>query len=137
MLNEKKQLFQHVRYEYTRFVAASNYIVYGHQEIILHDLVIESFLLHTRSLYEFFVCKKKKKYPDDLRIGDFLADKPEFNLKYIEKNKWRLDQHLSHISKTRVTKKDSWDIEKIRNEIDQAWQIFVNKLKMDNPNLIK
>ena len=90
---------------------------------------LESLLLHTRVLREFFYYwefrndKINRQKPDDVIAEDFIPDwtshRPPIG-QYLRENKERLDKSLAHLSTLRVQYKRTdkrWDIASLRREL--------------------
>jgi hypothetical protein len=101
----------------------------------LHSAMLESFLLHARTLRDFFLDDKKKR-PDDVLAGDFFEvfetwteARPSLG-PYLSQNKKRLDKSLAHISYARLDFKvaSKWDISAVLRELDLIWQTFLKTL---------
>jgi hypothetical protein len=100
-----------------------------YREKVESDALLESFLLHVRNLVEFF--KAIKRNNDDLRSIDFLdkSGKPieRISVDLPEKDKRDLHEYLSHMTKTRVTKR-TWKVEQLRQKVNAAMREFLDKL---------
>jgi hypothetical protein len=105
---------------------------------------IESLLVHTRVLREFFYYywnfkeqnyrREERRYPDDVIaqdfIGDWIACCPTIG-PYLSKHKDRLDKSLAHLSTERVEykqKEKRWEIETIQGELHRAIDRFKERL---------
>ncbi|MGD0898699.1 MAG: hypothetical protein ABR915_12755, partial [Thermoguttaceae bacterium] len=97
----------------------------------LRSAMLESFLLHARTLRDF-LCHDKKRWDDDVLAGDFFKV-PETWTKvrpqlgpYLTQNKMRLDKTLAHISyaRLRFRANDEWDISAVLRELDLIWRAF-------------
>src|SRR5262245_33972504 len=97
---------------------------------------LESLLLHTRVLREFFYYwefrndKAKRQKPDDVIAEDYIPDwtshRPPIG-PYLRENKERLDKSLAHLSTLRVQYKrleKRWDIAALRRELLPAIETF-------------
>jgi hypothetical protein len=99
------------------------------------SMVLESFLVHTRVLRDFF-CRDRGQ-PDDVFAGEFVVgwkmpSVSEYG--YLFSQKDRLDKALAHLTTTRV-KYDSdgkgWSVLEIKNEIETMIERFVDELSQD------
>jgi len=139
----KKSLIKaigHVAYEIQLFHVA--YAMWLKPEINRNDLLrnvfIETFILHTRNLYEFFY-RQKKNQPrvDDMIVDDFLSNKrliifranrtkkTEIDRIFIKK---RADKELAHISYYRLRKTPTtkaWKIPEIYNQMQKTIKAFL------------
>ncbi len=106
---------------------------------------IESLLVHTRVLREFFYyfwdfnkqnykSTGRKIYDDDVIAQDFIPDWIDFCPTigpYLSKHKDRLDKSLAHLSTKRVEykqKEKRWEIETIQGELHRAIDRFKERL---------
>lgn len=100
--------------------------------------LLESLLLHTRVLHDFFYPNKKKKpRPDDVLASHFIPDwdtrcprKPE----YIGKQKKRLNKALAHLTTARLgydSDGKKWNVTAIRNEMHDVIEQFIGRLPQD------
>lgn len=97
--------------------------------------ILESFLLHSRVLHEFF-CREKSVKEDDLKARHFATGWTfeEAETPYLkEQEKW-LHKSLAHLSKARVehaAEGAEWDLIRIKDEISQLIVRFECKLDAD------
>ncbi len=94
----------------------------------LWNIILEAALLHARNLYEFFSRKRCAK--DDMLAGHFVKSKDgsfwtSGKLGYLASLKQDINKALSHLTYTRVSKKPCWDVERIRDEIEDAYAEFL------------
>ena len=105
------------------------------QDHRLHSAILESFLLHARTLRDF-LCDDHKRHRDDVLAGDFFGA-PEMWTKvrpplgpYLPENRKRLNRALAHISYARLgfRARKEWDISAVLRELDLIWQSFLAAL---------
>lgn len=106
---------------------------------------IESLLVHTRVLREFFYyfwdfkerkykAKREKRYDDDVIAQDFISDWSDHCPaigRYLGDHKERLDKSLAHLSTLRVRFKQTekrWNVDAIHNELRPAIDRFKERL---------
>jgi hypothetical protein len=105
------------------------------EEVLDASAWVESFLIHTRVLRDFF-CRGRHK-SDDVIAADFVAGwtQPQASdYTYISAQKDRLDKSLAHLTTTRVmydSEGKQWDVEKILSEIKPMIQRFLKELPVD------
>jgi len=125
------------------------YKQFGSKEI--NDAILESFLLHVRNIYNFLTKKKdNKKYLDrDGQPKEVLAihyfendskwkNKIERIFRYCKENYsskneqlTQINDHLAHITYSRIHEKIKWDCESILNDVKNAWETFLDELDSD------
>ena len=89
------------------------------------NIFLEAFLLHARNLIDFLEASGQE---DDILITDF-KDKDgkrmsRLILNLSEDLKKKINKHCHHLSKQRLKRKFSWDVEKIRKEVSDKMQKF-------------
>lgn len=95
---------------------------------------LESFLVHARVLKDF-LWKDGSGHKDDVFAWEYVGRKngwgrPDMG-KYLTDNKNRLDKSLAHLSVARLSfvgKKKEWDLPRVRDEIQECWEAFLNAL---------
>ncbi len=94
--------------------------------------LLESFLLHTRVLRDFFF--RMPKYDDDVVAKCFIPDWdrhcPEKG-EYLEEREDRLNKALAHLTTKRLdydSNEKNWKINKIHEELQPVIDLFVSKL---------
>jgi hypothetical protein len=99
--------------------------------------MLESLLLHTRVLHDFF-CKDSRLKADDILASDFIdtwdAKLAEAKCPYIASRKDRLHKALAHLSTQRVkyeSDNKEWDIASIQSEVSALIAEFKNALPTD------
>jgi len=105
---------------------------------MLHNSVLESFLVHLRNLIDFLYLPKCKK--DDVLAEDYFQD-PEVWLKLrplqgndLKKAKQRTNKLLSHLTYTRLKMAKSetqWDHISLRSEIMSRIAVFLDNVPKD------
>jgi hypothetical protein len=105
----------------------------GQADKVLHDALLESFLLHARNLYEFFNPTQFIKGKEDSVIADDFLDVPnslgKADISSFDKDK--ANNLLTHISYSRAAEyldDEGWPYLKIQEEINTAMKIFVEKV---------
>lgn len=98
------------------------------ESAILNNAVLESFLLHTRALKDFF--ENKRKYSDDLICSNFKDKRGNLSERQIlslDKNfKEALDKSLAHMTTTRLLYKPVWEPSLITLEVNRAALSFLS-----------
>lgn len=122
--NEKKIALDALFYEILMFNRTCGYALPFSQEE--RNMVLESFLVHTRNLVCFL---QKKQYTDDINCSDFGVDSMEVNLPQ-NNGIFEINKHLSHLTQTRISgKKPEWGCSKIREEINKGIKEFITNLE--------
>lgn len=90
----------------------------------IHDAVLEAALLHARNLLDFFTGKPSLK--DDIVASHFVGN--PLGLPYLESIRNDINKSLSHLTYTRIGAEYKWDLPKIRDEIEAAYNEFLQLL---------
>lgn len=138
-------MIQHTNEEHDELRALSEHLLYeiemlehnaGRIQALLQDhsavgekeryALLESFLLHTRNLYEFLFLKKGKDDKNALRANDFMEDKsyaiPTPDSELERWAKYMIDRRLVHLSQHRLTIKEAdaeWKVGILFNQLYQ------------------
>ena len=142
--NELPQFVEHLHYEYWMFFEAyrlhleawKNRESFSESEKVKCNALLESYLLHSRNLIEFFSPPKKdkiskKRTGDGIYAIDYLGswklskeEKHDLCIESIALNKWL--QHVT-VARTRSKKPDQWG--KIHDIIHILWNRFDTSCK--------
>jgi hypothetical protein len=108
------------------------------RSLILHNAILEAFLLHFRCLAEFLL--EKEDSGGAVRSFHFFPDNPhnwtdnlrDENLPLVEKqiDDWRHEasKHLAHLSAERVAHKHQWPVEEMEQKLLFLLSAFVKAL---------
>lgn len=121
-------------YEVQSFFAACDRLILlkearlqGQVDQCQQKLALEGVLLHARNLRDFFVGTGKDR---DILAIDFLPRKPRYALPYLRRTRNRMNTLLAHPSYSRSRVSRSWDCGTLRREIEGAWEVFLDRLKV-------
>lgn len=78
----RKKAVGHIVYEIMMFNEASIKLQSGVEDRFEKNILVESFVIHARNLFEFFY---KNKIKDDISAYDFIFKKKEFKMKRTKK----------------------------------------------------
>ncbi len=96
---------------------------------------LESFLVHARIIIDF-LSDNKQNQKDDLTCSDFF-DVSGQNIRAIslvpipEDLRTKINKHLSHLTKTRVQEKIGWQLNLIKNTLNQKSKFFLEQCSLD------
>jgi hypothetical protein len=102
------------------------------------NVLIESFVLHSRNLIDFFITVNSKKQDDDVIASDFNTQTNNWinNLNtyksYLQRIKTRANKELAHLTSKRksgATKDKAWDFEKIYLILYEIIVTYTNELE--------
>ncbi len=103
---------------------------------VLNNLALEGFLLHLRSLRDFFYGKSTN--PDDVLAADFFQElnkwqtvRPPLAV-VIDEKRDRLNKQLAHLSYARLSYQKSWgDINQMALEVVKTTEVFLQFLPQE------
>jgi hypothetical protein len=130
--DELKRVSHHLRYELAMLSAAANAISSGIAERgWLSNLLLESFVLHVRSVSDFFYVERKKE--DDALAGDFFLEGQWVNLRPIEtdllkKARKRAHKEVVHLTYERLNvapEAKPWPLLEIVRDVDAVLHVFL------------
>lgn len=102
---------------------------------VIHNALLESFLIHARILIEFLY--KNQPYKDTVRASQyFTSDSPWKSIRpqkteLLEKTEKDAHKQLAHLTYTRLQGKRQWPYVKIANDIKAVLQVFYENLPDD------
>ena len=125
---ELKGGLQQLTYEFNMLNSLAYILAFDRNaQGVIHNALLESFLIHARTLIDFFY--DECPYPDDIIAAHFLA-KEKWESIRLEKSQLlgnvvkNANKYLAHITYTRLQGKISWPYMKIANEIEAIKNIF-------------
>lgn len=129
-LRESPKLFL---YELTMFHFTINALADPSMESnkLLKNAILESALIHTRNLYEFFCGKESLN--NNIIAGHFAKNSDGTpwkspSLSFIASCKDKINKALSHLTYTRVKNKPLWPYIRISQNIELAYSAFIDLL---------
>ncbi len=132
----KKMAYEHLSYEIEMFTATMGRLNKGGLDQLQNNVILESFLIHARCLFDFLYPPKKIK-PDDVIVDDFFDDPNNFRKKipsslpvegYL---KYRTGKEIAHLtySRLKVTPETKgWQVSDVHNQIVSTLEIFFANL---------
>jgi len=134
-----KDVATYVWYERTMFDQVFQRVqslMQGTPDQFLQNILLESFLLHTRILRDFLF---REPTGDDVSAIHFFETPAEWAesatdlCPYLSRNKPRLDKALAHLSYKRIgyEPQKGWDCGAVYTEIEAAWTEFWSRLATD------
>ena len=133
MTNEqKRESAQHIKYELDAFVHAFRAMLAHRTKPPLDSLLEECFLLHFRTLWEFFHLGASSRFPDDIRAADFAGkiypSPPPITALHDRANKLLAHLTLGRLELPGFTLQDT---EAISDHIRLTWLAFGNNLSAE------
>ena len=102
---------------------------------VIHNALVESFLIHARILIEFLY--KNKTHEDTVRASQYFTSDSHWEsirppkTKLLEDTEQNAHEHLAHLTYTRLEEKKQWPFIKIANDIKTVLQVFYENLPED------
>lgn len=106
---------------------------------ILSYMILESFLVHVRNLFEFLF-RQKELHGDEVRSAHFITDKENNKIWRTEQRKFegnfheemaRIHKRLAHISYDRDSCNSGWVKANLAREIRDMMRSFINHVPDD------
>ncbi len=135
-LEELKDALERLKYEVWMLWSLANILATDNQgKGVIHNALLESFLIHTRILIEFLY--KDEPYKDNVRASRyFTRDSPwksirPLKTKLLEEAVKDAHKQLAHLTYSRLREKKQWPYIRIANDIKAVLQVFYEKLPDD------
>ena len=135
-VEELKNALVALKYEVWMLWSLANILAANNKgKCVIHNSLVESFLLHARILIEFLY--KNQPYKDTVRASQyFTSDSPWKSIRpqkteLLEKTEKDAHKHLAHLTYTRLQGKMEWPYIEIANDIKEVLQVFYEILPDD------
>jgi len=135
-VEELKNALESLKYEVWMLWSLANILATDNQDKgVIHNALLESFLIHARILIEFLY--KNQPYKDTVRASQyFTSDSPWKSIRppkteLLEKTEKDAHKYLAHLTYTRLQRKRKWPYIKIANDIKAVLQVFYENLPDD------
>ena len=134
LLNQKKNIFEHIFYEFSMYyqsyctlirINTSDTLMLPNKQF-WKNVLIESHAIHLRNLIEFFSCEK-----GTISANTILKEVPKLGIPETNKKVWAINKAVSHLTIERVdasTGKDNLSL-KMSNLIGEMFPIVSNRIK--------
>jgi len=102
---------------------------------VIHNALVESFLIHARILIEFLY--KNKTHEDTVRARQYFTSDSHWEsirppkTKLLKDTEQNAHEHLAHLTYTRLEEKKKWPCIKIANDIETVLKVFHENLLDD------
>lgn len=138
----KKMSYEHLSYEIEMFTATIGRISRGGLDVVEKNVMLESFLIHARCLFDFLYPSKETR-SNDVIADDYFSDSTEFRKKlpsslpiesYLKRRTGKEVAHLTY-DRLKITPEEKvWQISDVHNQIVSALEIFFNSLTDEQRN---
>jgi hypothetical protein len=135
-VEELKAVLERLKYEVWMLWSLANILATDNQgKGVIHNALLESFLIHARILIEFLY--KNEPYEDTVRASQYFTSDslwksirpPKTEL--LKKTVKDAHKQLAHLTYTRLQGKTQWPYIKIANDIKAVLQVFRENLPDD------
>lgn len=133
----KGALKQLNKYEVWMLRSLANILAIDNQgQGVIHNALVESFLIHARLLIEFLYRDTQMK-DDDALAKDFFSPATKWQgirpvkSRLLEETTQAANKHLVHLTYTRLEEKKQWPCIKIANDIETVLKVFHENLPGD------
>ena len=131
-----KGALEHLKYEVWMLWSLANILATDNQgKGMIHNALLESFLIHARILIEFLY--KDKPYEDTVRASQYFTSDSLWKsirppkTKLLEETVKNAHKQLAHLTYTRLQGKMQWPYIEIAKNIEAVLQVFREKLPDD------
>jgi len=115
-----------------RSIKSSQAVIGPLRSTAIENAILDSFLLHSRVLYDFF-CKRPRG--DDVVAQHFFDDPPSWQsgdlFPTVRNQQTELNKHLAHLTYARLEGEIAWDLQAMFKEFKEAWDKFIRLLPDD------
>ncbi len=138
-LNKLIAIAGHISYEVEMFEYSGDRLMKGGLNIGEKNVMLETFVIHARCLYDFLYPSKKSRN-DDAKADDFFEDVNELRSKLPSKLSIssylssRTGKEIAHLTYGRIKvtpEQKPWQIDEIHNQIGEALVIFFETLTQE------
>lgn len=138
----KKMASEHLSYEIEMFTATIGRMTRRNLDTLEKNVVLESFLIHARCLFDFLYPSKETR-DNDVIVDDFFENPKEFRKKIpdslpIESYlKYRTGKEIAHLTYERLKvtpDKKIWQMSDVHNQIVSVLEIFFENLTDEQRN---
>jgi len=133
---ELKRALKYLGYEVGMMWSLAHILAADNQgQGVIHNALVESFLIHARILIEFLY--KNQPYKDTVRASQyFTSDSPWKSIRpqktdLLKETEEDAHKYLAHLTYTRLQRKRKWPCIKIANDIQAVLQVFRENLPDD------
>jgi len=104
----------------------------GNNQLHIHNMAVEVWLLHARNLRDFF---RTQGHGDDICARDYVKSMPRISMPTVFSSAFhnRVNKKISHPSYKRPRLRAKWDRGKITRELVRAMDAFMIQLDADYP----
>ncbi|MBI4097857.1 MAG: hypothetical protein HY426_02350 [Candidatus Levybacteria bacterium] len=139
--SKKKKAVHHIIYEIMMFKVTANLLVSGVSDQALKNVLIESFGVHSRNLFDFFY---KKRSEDDIIASDFINDKKLFrrdkskkrSLQGLARKDNKQISHLTYSRNNYNSRTKPWNVASIRNNMEKTFDAFFRSLDAEKKSWV-
>ena len=135
-VEELKKALESLNYEVWMLRSLANILAIDNQGTgVIHNALVESFLIHARILIEFLY--KNKTHEDTVRASQYFTSDSYWEsirppkTKLLEDTEQNAHEHLAHLTYTRLEEKKQWPCIQIANDIETVLKVFHENLSGD------
>jgi hypothetical protein len=133
------KVIQDIKYELQMLSYTAEQLKSIKENILLRNAMLESFLIHARTLIEFFYPTKLTKAKKGIYAARYIGNWDQIRPRNpLNKEKEMMHKWLAHISQARYkkTEKPEWKIRHIYEELELLMKLFRENLKKDGEQIV-
>lgn len=122
---DQQRVFGDVKYEVNMMNATANALA-KKAKAGLKNVLLESFLLHSKNIFEFLTLAKQNGNREILAVDycDWYPSVGLAGMPTVARFAPKIEDYLLHLSYNRLKKKPNWPVGKILKEVNGAWRKF-------------
>lgn len=139
-----KKTVEHIKYEIVMFQDSAKLLRQTKDQFLI-NVLLESFAIHARNIFNFFYSSEKKVKKDDVIVQDYINNKKAFNTSKTPKQKLKFilkkaDKQVAHLtySRNKYNKKTKpWNFGNIELDFEKTINAFINSLPKERMDWFK
>ncbi|MBP6913383.1 MAG: hypothetical protein KBC00_02110 [Candidatus Levybacteria bacterium] len=129
---QRRKAVEHIIYEFMMFRRTSEFLTSPIQEQLLKNMIIESFAIHSRTLFDFFY--KNRSQSDDIIALDYIHPGNKFRpsktgLSNLSQKTNKQVSHLTYARNNYNFRTKGWNVIRIKSRMELTIKSFMKALE--------